>query len=68
MKPSQLPFKHTQHFLQAVLVSLILIGGMVNTSCTENSMTKTKASSALLAQVALRQQLQATPTVESNCL
>jgi len=64
MKSAHLSFKHSPHYLQVVLVSLILIGAMVNMSCTENTVTKTKASSALLVQVALRQQQQATPTAE----
>jgi hypothetical protein len=57
-------FKHYQAILRVFLVSLILLSGIASLSCTENAVTKTKASSALIAQVALRQQQLATPTAD----
>ena len=59
------PFiKQYQHVLLAGLISLIIVMGMSSFSCTEKSMTQTKASSTLLSQVALRQQQLASPTAE----
>jgi hypothetical protein len=62
MKQLNIFFKHYQDILRMFLVSLILVSGIASLSCTENAVTKTKASSALIAQVALRQQQMATPT------
>jgi hypothetical protein len=59
------PFiKWYQHVLLAGLISLIIVMGMSSFSCTEKSIAQTKASSTLLAQVALRQQQLASPTAE----
>jgi hypothetical protein len=64
MKRVNIFFKYYQGILRVFLVSLILVSVIASLSCTENAVTKTKASSALLVQVALRQQQQATPTAE----
>jgi hypothetical protein len=62
MRRENIFFKHYQDILRVFLVSLVLVSGIASLSCTENAVTKTKASSALIAQVALRQQQLATPT------
>ena len=56
--------KKYQHLLLAFLILFALVMGMVNFSCSESSVTQTKASSALLAQIALRQQQLDGPTTE----
>ena len=46
------------------LISLIIVMGTLGFSCTENPVTQTKASSALLLQIALKQKQLASPTEE----
>lgn len=53
-----------QRLLPAVLIPLVLVTVMSIFSCSEKSTTETKASSSLLAQVALRQEQLAHPTAE----
>ena len=57
-------FKRRTDILRAVLVPSVILIGVVSLSCTKDSVIKTKASSALLAQVALRQQQLSAPTSE----